>query len=244
MLNVAVVPVINPEFDQICLDSLADPGSSWGIPVDQTLVVDNTRHGLPRSAWKGPMWRHPDGHNVGVARGWNVGIDFLRGTNADTLTVVSASMFFGPALHCTWDWQIGDHPDLAVLECDGHSWHLITFHRRVFDLVGTFDGNFYPAYFEGIDFGHRMMHAGIPGKWHDAWGTAWCNTLSRRVAGHLDMVDAPADPLLAYYRAKWGGNKGEETFVTPFGDPHLGLDYWEDVPIPQLAARYNLTNWW
>lgn len=242
--HVAVVPVIDPEFDQPCLDSLADPGSSWGFPVEHTLVVDNTRHGLAPGAWAGPIYRHPDGHNLGVPRAWNMGVGFMREMGAETLTIVSASMLFGPLLHCTWEWQINDHPDAMVLECNGHSWHLITFRRDVFDLIGTFDGNFYPGYFEAVDFGHRLLLAGIPGKMHNSWQTAWVNAMSRAVAGHLDMVDVSADPLLDYYRFKWGGDKGNEKFKTPFDEPRYGLDYWPDATIPELAARYNLTNWW
>jgi hypothetical protein len=242
VINVAVVPVIDAHFAQPCLDSMADPDSSWGLPIEHTLVVDNTHAGLVSRGWSGPIYRDPDGHNLGVPRAWNLGVDFMRYLNADTLTLVSSSMLFGPLLHCTWEWQINAHPNVSVLEANGHSWHLITFHRRCFDLAGVFDGNFYPGYFEAIDFGHRLAKVGIPAtEQPNGWEVAWCNAMSRAVARHSDLVLAP--PLLDYYRAKWGGDKGEETFETPFG-LDVGLDYWVDTPIPELAARYGLTNWW
>lgn len=127
----------------------------------------------------------------------------------------------------------------TVIECDGHSWHLIALHRRIFEGIGLFDENFH-AYFEAIDFGYRMRMAGM----EYGWRHCWVNALSAGVGHHAPMVDCPAPPLLKWYREKWGGDKGEETFVMPWGSKPL--DYWPEVTIPDLAERcgWDDERWW
>ena len=72
----------------------------------------------------------------------------------------------------------------------------------------------------------------------------WVNALSRGHGLHvnLDVIDAPAEPLLRYYADKWCGSKGFEKFVLPFGDQPLG--YWPVRSIPELVAAYGLSRWW
>jgi GT2 family glycosyltransferase len=129
-----------------------------------------------------------------------------------------------------------------VIENDGNSWHCIAFHRRCFEGIGRFDPAFYPAYFEGLDFSYRLRMVGMEG----GWPRVWINALSQGVALHNQAVSCPAAPLLAHYRAKWSGDKGEEQWTRPWGDKPL--DYVVEEPIPVLAERYGLgpygETWW
>jgi hypothetical protein len=110
----------------------------------------------------------------------------------------------------------------------------------MFDLVGLFDPNYWPGYFEQVDWCTRLRFIGREG----AWPRPWVNALSTTVAAHSDLVLAP--PLLDYYRGKWGGDKGEETYRLPWGDKPMG--HFDEVPIPELAKRYGLghrgARWW
>jgi hypothetical protein len=125
-----------------------------------------------------------------------------------------------------------------VIEADGHSWHLIALHRSTFERVGLFDENFYPAYFEQTDWCYRLRMVG----WEQGWIRVWVNALSQGSALHNEVVSCPADPLLNYYADKWGGKKGEETFVQPWGSKPL--DYFPERSIPDLAREYGLKTWW
>jgi hypothetical protein len=125
-----------------------------------------------------------------------------------------------------------------VIESDGHSWHLIALHRRCFDAVGYFDENFYPAYFEQTDWCRRLRMLDMEG----GWPRVWVNALSQGVALHAPLVSCPAPPLLDYYRDKWGGDKGAETHMVPWGDKPL--DYFPQRSIPELIHRYGLLVGW
>lgn len=241
---VVVVPAIAPDPTMECLTTVLMHKSAAGFGTDELLVVDNSRNGMGdilAEHWPDlHVHRDPNGHNLGVARGWNVGIrQGLADPTCDYIVLMSASMRFGPELHTTWRRQMETFWGETVIEADGHSWHLIAFHRRVFDTIGLFDENFYPAYFEAIDFGYRMRMRQM----EYGWRHVWVNALSAAVGHGLHTgVSCPAPPLLNYYREKWGGDKGEERFVMPYGAQPMG--YFPEFTVEQLAHKYGLEVWW
>ncbi len=242
MTYLVVLPILDPQIALGCLASIDCPKSASGFDTDNLLVVDNTREGVGHQ-YGFQTYRDPDGHNLGVARAWNVGARRVLEQGLDYLVILSASVQFGPELHTTFIKQMEDHEGANVIEATGHSWHLIAFHRRVFETIGLFDENFYPAYFEAIDFGFRMKLRAME---YVSWENVWVNAVSTGVGQHIQFVDCPAAPLLAYYESKWGGPKGEEAWAIPFGDfvsyPKIG--YWPEHTIPELAKKYGLKNWW
>lgn len=233
-----VLPVILKQTTDICIESLLRADSAAGLKPDEILLVDNSKKGDWAQHYGLEVYRDPEGHNLGVARSWNVGAERVLEGKLDYLVLMSASMRFGPIMHTTWRRQMKKFWGATAIEADGHSWHLIAIHRSVFETIGIFDGNFYPAYFEAIDFAYRMRMKDL----ENMWPRVWVNALSQGVALHNQLVSVPAPPLLQYYAEKWGGPKGEETFTQPFGN--RPLDYWQDLTIPQLASKYGLDNWW
>lgn len=236
---VAVVPVLDATIGLACLRSIREGNSAAGFTDEETLIVDNTQAGLDWQIGDMQQYRDPDGHNLGVAGAWNVGARKVLETGADYLVIVSASMLFGPKLHTTWVEQMERWWGHNVIEADIHSWHLIALHRRLFEEVGLFDENFH-AYFEQIDWCYRLRMKGL----EHSFIRAPINALSTGVGQHIQFVDCPAKPLLDYYADKWGGQKGEETFVQPWGNKPIG--YWPEVSIPDLANRYGWADgrWW
>lgn len=237
-----VLPVITPTYADTCVESMMMPGSSSGFGRDDVLIVDNSREGWAAERYGLRTHRDPEGHNLGVARSWNVGVAEVLERNLDYLVVCSTAMRFGPELHCTWRWQLEAHWGAVAIEAEGHSWHAIAFHRRVFEAVGAYDGNFYPAYEEAVDHGYRMRLVGMEG----GWPRVWFNAMSQGHALHNQVVACPNPPLAKYYADKWAGSKGQEQNVQPWGDKPL--DYWPDTPIPDLAREYGLgeygVGWW
>lgn len=233
MKVLTVIPVIDKQLATQCVESILRPDSAAGIKQEDILIVDNSKEGLH---WAGQekLQRHrdPDGHNLGVARAWNIGARKVVEEGYDYLTLMSQSMLFGPIKETTWSKQMETFRGENVIESDGHSWHLIALHRRLFEKVGYFDENFYPGYFEQIDWCYRLETLGLQG----AWARVWVNALSQTVGHHSHLVLAP--PLLEYYREKWGGDKGEETFKLPWGRKPLG--YFPDRSIPDLIKEYGL----
>jgi len=233
----AVLPVITHTHADICVKSILAGRSAAALHPDELLIVDNTARGTAKR-YRLRTYRDPDGHNLGVARSWNIGAREVLDRELDYLVLISASMRFGPTLHTTWREQMDLNWGAVIIEASGHSWHLIAIHRRVFETIGLFDENFYPAYFEAIDFGYRMRLVDLEGY----WPRVWVNALSQGAALHNQVVSCPSDPLLAYYAKKWGGAKGKERYDLPFnGRP---LDWWPEATVPELAARYRLVDWW
>lgn len=233
-----VLPLLQRDISNDCVVTMQMKDSALGVGPDEILLVDNSIDGDWVSHYGYNYYRDPEGHNLGVARAWNIGARKVLESNMDYLVCMSAAMRFGPALHTTWRRQMETFWGSNVIECDGHSWHLIAFHRRVFEMVGLFDENFYPAYEEAIDFGYRMRHFGL----EKAWPHVWVNALSAGAAMHNEMVSCPNPPLVEYYKEKWGGIKGFETFQLPWGSKPI--DYFPKKSIPELAELYGLETWW
>lgn len=233
-----IVPAMRPDLTVRCIDSVVEPGSAAGFRRDELLIVDNSRHGLGLGWSDVRVHRDPEGHNLGVAGSWNVGAREVLDGGLDYLVVLSTSVQFGPELHCTFRTQMYRFWGDLVIEASGHSWHLIAFHRSLFEQVGLFDENFYPAYEEAIDFGYRMRLLDL----EKAYEKVWVNAISWGSANHVDEVHCPNPPLVKYYVEKWGGVKGDEKWLLPYGDKPI--DYWEKRSIPEMAERYGLTDWW
>jgi len=197
---VAVLPSIQQEWTNRCLRT---------CKID-VCVVDN----IPS--------------NRGVAASWNQGVQWMRDEGKDWLIIMSATCRFGESGGQDLLDALDVHPTAMAVEAWFLGWHLIAFHRRVFDLVGTFDENFYPAYFEDNDFGYRITRAlGTDlGPW---WPKPFLDVSDAGPAHGVRFagVQSPAQPLIDYYTRKWGGPPGHETFDRPFGNNSNELSYWE-----------------
>src|ERR1700758_2399570 len=164
-----VIPVIATDTTDKCIASILMDNSAAEIRREDILIVDNTRHGLANRYPGIRTYRDPNGHNLGVARAWNVGAREVVDRGLDYLILMSASMMFGPIKETTWMRQMRTFWGADVIESDGHSWHLIALHRRCFEQVGYFDENFYPAYFEQIDWCRRLRMLDMEGAWPRVW---------------------------------------------------------------------------
>jgi hypothetical protein len=249
----AVLPVIWQPTAVACVESILAPTSSFGLAGDEVLVVDNSRDNFTA---RHPVfddvcvYRDPHGHNLGVARSWNVGAEVVLEREVDWLVIVSASMQFGYRLHTTFRAEIEANADAPIVEAMGHSWHCIAIARRTLEHVGLFDPNFAPAYWEATDYGCRLRLLGYEQR---GWPRVWFNALSAGQAIHVDKSrwnapSCPAAPLVEYYQRKWGAMSPSEEYAHPFNDPSLPLDWFEEVPLPDLAARYGWgrrgEDWW
>ena len=237
-----VIPIISTTYADACVESLARPDSAAGLKPEELLIVDNSREGFCKARYGLETYRDPDGFQLGVPRSWNIGARRVLDEGLDYLVIMSSTMMFGPELQTTYRRQLESFWGAKVIEADGHSYHLIAFHNSVLSLVGLWDENLYPGYFEAEDHAYRMPMVG----WEQGWIRIWCNAVSQSVGGHLNLVNCPADPLIAYMTDKWGGRKGEERYVMPWGDKPL--DYWPEHTIPELAEKYGLgprhEGWW
>jgi GT2 family glycosyltransferase len=173
--------------------------------------------------------------NKGVARSWNLGL--LRSielgignvlvTNDDVIyepdairkmmdSLASEGRMFTSALN-TRDYTLspGEGYDDEA-EFAGFMVHPRQFVKK----VGWFDEHFFPGYFEDNDMHYRMKLAGMSetrrtdaGMYHKGSVTQfWNGDDEGRVVSHAEF-----DRNKMYYKTKWGGEPGQETFTTPHG---------------------------
>lgn len=202
MSFVAVLPSIHPPYTWTCLQSMHPAFRA------HTHVIDNTHH------------------NFGVPASWNAGIARMRHMEADWLVIVSAACRFSPVGGMDLIDQL-DPDGFPVVEARYVGWHLIAFHQQVFDKVGRFDENFYPAYWEDCDFSRRLALA------YELeppfWTKVEVEVALESFAHGLQLAGVTVVPenLAAYYVEKWGGMPSHETFTTPF-DSGRPLSYWPE----------------
>lgn len=214
MIPVLGVPhLANPELLHAMLGSI-------DVPVDTTVVVDNSAtaelRGLDRPATR-VLSMH---HNMGVGASWNL---IIKNTpNAPWWAIVNSDIRFAP----------GDLAKLAEAMTEdagivlAHGFAAFGISRRAVGEVGWFDENFVPAYCEDNDYAYRCRLAGVEvraietASYHMKSATLYHSPDRRRENERTYPLN------VAYYEAKWGGTMGEERYTTPFDRGH-GPNDWQ-----------------
>lgn len=176
-----------------------------------------------------------------LARAWNVGITRALERGARYVLVINLDILFHQGFLLNLInfaerqpqvllWSGVDWPELKPIEqapLDGppiSSVHMSCFlcDQRLFQLVGTFDENFIPAYHEDNDMGYRIKLAGQKTLSTPAAVYRHFDRMTLKCAAEAGQTDFlietqyGMDASLKYYRKKWGGLPGEETFKVPF----------------------------
>lgn len=206
MKYTVVLPVIYWPTANECLATIE-------FPSENLLVVDNTQK------------------NLGVSRSWNLGIDKMRADDTNWIIIVSTAIRFKQGGLDMID-ILEQRPEQNVLESlNVYGWHLIAFNRRLIDIVGKFDENFYPAYFEDLDYSIRIQKTFRLDNSHPLWDKIPVDVEDMGMALSVKnkLIDAPSAPLIAYFQRKWGRHPGEwqkPEYDHPFNNENNSLDYW------------------
>ena len=203
-----VIPSINSEWSQQCLDSLVDNKTDF-----KYIVVDNTVK------------------NHGVAGAWNIGVDRVIEDNIDWLVICSESVRFGPdgASNIQEALDGALENDMLVEAGNGLGWHLIAMRKELFLAVGYFDEIFWPAYFEDNDYSYRikMISDKLNKPWFP-WKKFELDASLIGIAQGLKFLNYEMDFgwLKEKYEEKWGGSP-IETYEHPYNNPDYSLRYAE-----------------
>lgn len=175
--------------------------------------------------------------NLGVNRAWNIA---LRERHEQTLGCSTSVRFLDGFKAFVREWERGCNAWGGLTSL---GWHLISMGRALIDELGLMDENFYPAYFDDTDYCCRLKLANL----HSGAGAESGNLPRIRcrveaagiaLALKANCFHARFDMLLDYYRRKWGGDPGKETFTHPFNDPTKPLSYWEPVGLEEVRKRF------
>lgn len=222
---VTILPSIHQPWTSRCIEHMSTEF------LNSLVVIDNT------------------GANRGVAASWNLGIDQMMTRGSDWLVLLSAAIRFNADFGGRDFLQLLDlaaDESIAVEAGHGMGWHLIAFRRQAFEMVGRFDENFFPAYFEDNDFGRRLYVA--TGMRAPMWEKVGVEVSLQGFSHGVDLGGADTKPelMIAYYQEKWGGMPGQEIYPDPFGDVRNQLSYWpapcSTCHHPRLAHRLSLTD--
>jgi hypothetical protein len=184
--------------------------SSIDHDVEQVIVIDNG------DCFEG-QWRVTTHlrlpHNLGVSASWNLGIK--ASPRAPWWLIVNSDIEFAPG-------------DLAQVAAAASSepgiWHAteaadfaaFAISHSAIEVIGLFDENFVPAYYEDNDYARRAHLAGVPRHFLSA-GLRHAGSAVIGSDKHYRRENDRTFPAnRERYLAKWGGLPGEERFTTPF----------------------------
>jgi GT2 family glycosyltransferase len=213
------VPTIN-RFD-LLQESLLDIKENQ--PNVEVIIVDNGKQNIEPFLKEHGILYHliENDFNEGVSGSWNqianyafyvlsyravwiVNDDIVLGKNENDILKFAEKCIFDNIFYVQ-DGTFGrEHP----------TWCSFMLPERIFNQVGGFDEEIYPAYFEDNDFGYRLS---LVGKNHvhisDLNPKVFRNsmTLAKDYSYNSNF-----EVNRAYYKRKWGGEPEQETFTTPF----------------------------
>lgn len=165
-------------------------------------------------------------NNAGVSASWNYGIKVNDSCTGEPWVVSNFDLIFSEGSIKKLLEPLQNGYDLVTLERGYCLWGA---NKSLFDKVGYFDENFFPAYIEDLDFDRRVqLHPDVkkvtlalPEIIHESSST---------VRGHYnkplgDVLHELRELNELYYIKKWGGKHGQEEYDLPFGSKPLS--YWE-----------------
>lgn len=227
-----VVPCVN-QF-QLCLDALISVNTQFDW---EPYIIPNWRMKVP------------------LAAAWNRGVDRAIDRKCDYILVINDDVVLSPwtidnqikfleehrdddeKAVLTTGWSVpppkaGDahsmmhfpepNPGNAWINAADFACFMIT--PWTFKIVGGFDENFDPAYFEDNDYHRRIL---LMGYYARVVTTApYYHYGSKTQHSNAGVTTKAFDKCKEYYKKKWGGAPGAETFSTPFNDPEKSLKEW------------------
>ncbi|MEX2119340.1 MAG: glycosyltransferase [Pirellulales bacterium] len=159
--------------------------------------------------------------NMGVAGSWNY---FLCKGGSDMVVMCNDDVTLGADALELLEAASEANPDYLLYHCmnrDGHNnWCLFLQRTCSIEIVGLYDTNFWPAYFEDNDYDYRQHLLGY------RCFPVQCDyqhvlSASRAVMTPDELQQAHAffARNARYYQAKWGGPPGREKYLVPFNRP-------------------------
>lgn len=210
MLKVCIPTIRSFDTLQRCIDSL----HISDIVPDEIHIIDNSCGKLPELHTTIPIQIYVPGRNLGCAASWNF---FFR--NVDGNLIISNDDVRFHANTITEMLNEGKLGAGLVYPNVGQEsmFSLFLLRRWAWELVGPFDENFYPAYFEDNDYFYRMKLAHVSyaacqaGYDHEISSTLRLSSPQEKYQHELRFRSNEQ-----YYAIKWGGSPRNEKYRRPF----------------------------
>jgi GT2 family glycosyltransferase len=162
-------------------------------------------------------------NNFGVANAWNFFVKEAEKDGYDAVILANDDIFLYPEVLQNFVDTMKSSEFTSFAGSNMFSFFGI--HVSLFNKVGDFDENFWPAYYEDNDYFYRMKLLGIESThvtgasyFHAGSATLGKFDLMRKMMHHHNF-----SKNTEYYKEKWGGMPHEEKFTRPFdGDQNVG----------------------
>lgn len=183
--------------------------------------------------------------NRGLARSWNEGWLAARNARAGSVLIANDDAVAGKGDLYRLVQAAAQNPDAYLVSGWGYDlreqreqdmmFSLAVVNDVAFSAIGMFDENFYPIYYEDVDWCQRGLNAGL----HRLCSTGTHIVHAGSKTLHHSRTDMETHHRQfkanqAYYIRKWGADKGEAGFLHPFNDPAISCH----IPPGQREAPY------
>ena len=178
---------------------------------------------------------YPFGINRGISRSWNEGMFAAYAARSDVVIIANDDIVFAPGDLSKIAQKAAASRDRYIVSCAGFHQYLnrcipslgyacFAINPIALQRLGCFDENIFPAYCEDLDYAFRARLAGLNEE-----------NCPNTMLSHVGCNSILSDPTLRrqnatthrlnleYYRRKWGGDDGYETYKRPFNDSRLGF---------------------
>jgi hypothetical protein len=180
------------------------------FPDTKIYIVDNGSQGISEKIKHKNIEVFEQEQNLGVASSWNVLCNKIFEKH-DYAIILNDDIYFGRK-----EWEVDNlltnfkHKFYVCTQ----DWCVFIITKETYNVIGKFDGEFYPAYYEDNDYMYRMKLGGIR-----MYQIPFLNPFLFTSSQTLDK--APELRTLVEnnkkrYVEKWGGMPQKETFKIPF----------------------------
>lgn len=196
------------------LDELLRSAERGHVRPSRYIIIDNGgRYPLERAVdvVRSPVERVNPYKNSGVSASWN---RIMEMAGDEPVVIANDDVILSDDSIRDFEEATKELPFVAA-ETVGYALFAVTKECR--ETVGWFDENFWPAYYEDIDYNRRLMLSGMR-------NGAVPRPVFHGVASTRNALPPSEAAIIhdgfrsneAYYARKWGGERGAERFTTPF----------------------------
>lgn len=176
---------------------------------------------------------YPYGSNRGLAKSWNEGVLAAYMNGCDVVLIVNDDIVFKAGDVDTLAEYAVEHRENFIVTCRGWNHGLgkedsigyscFAINPIALELVGMFDQNFFPIYFEDNDYHRRATFAGLTEGHCTATKLEHGGSATIRFGGadYRQQHNRTFEANKTYYARKWGGEPDKETYRTPFNIPWM-----------------------
>lgn len=174
------------------------------------------------------------GINDGVSAGWNDGVRMVLEDKLDYVIILSQHTVFTDGAR-DFIAELEKMPEYGTISQEGY--HCIAFSRKTLELVGEFDTNFYPIYYEDTDYELRLFKAGIINELYET--QIACIKTPGGYSTTLGMRPE-VEGCKRYFIRKWGeifdymNYESQNFYEHPFNNPDNPISYYEKKTTEQL----------